>query len=41
MSLVPAVVEEEIAPGLDKDGNYVWAAVKDKDGNVTAGQTFP
>lgn len=25
MSLVPAVVEDGIAPGLDKDGNYVWA----------------
>jgi hypothetical protein len=24
LSLVPAVVEDGVAPGLDKDGNYVW-----------------
>ena len=24
MSLVPAVVEDGVAPGLDKDGNYAW-----------------
>ena len=25
MSLVPAVVDDGVAPGLDKNGNYVWA----------------
>lgn len=25
MSLIPAVAKDGIAPGLDKDGNYVWA----------------
>lgn len=25
MSLIPAVVEDGIAPGLDAEGNYVWA----------------
>ena len=43
MSLVPAVAEDGIAPGLDKDGNYVWAdPIKDKSGNIIQqGQTFP
>ena len=25
MSLIPAIAEDGIAPGLDKNGNYVWA----------------
>lgn len=25
MSLIPAIAKDGIAPGLDKDGNYVWA----------------
>ena len=43
MSLVPAVVEGGIAPGLDADGNYAWAdAVKDAEGNVIQqAQSFP
>lgn len=43
MSLVPAVAEDGIAPGLDKDGNYVWAdPIKDKSGKIIQqGQTFP
>ncbi len=43
MSLVPAVAEGGIAPGLDADGNYAWAEpIKDKDGNVIQqGQSFP
>ena len=43
LSLVPAVVEGGIAPGLDAEGNYVWAdAVKDTEGNIIQqGQTFP
>ena len=43
MSLVPAVVEGGIAPGLDANGNYAWAdAVKDKDGNIIQqAQSFP
>ena len=43
MSLVPAVVEGGIAPGLDAEGNYAWAdPVTDVEGNVIQqGQSFP
>lgn len=43
MSLVPAVVEGGIAPGLDAEGNYAWAdPVTDAEGNVIQqGQSFP
>ena len=43
MSLVPAVVEGGVAPGLDANGNYAWAdAIKDKDGNIIQqAQSFP
>ena len=43
MSLVPAVVEGGIAPGLDAEGNYAWAdPVTDTEGNVIQqGQSFP
>ena len=43
MSLVPAVVEGGIAPGLDAQGNYAWAdPVTDAEGNVIQqGQSFP
>ena len=43
LSLVPAVVEDGIAPGLDAEGNYAWAdPVVDTEGNVIQqGQTFP
>lgn len=43
MSLVPAVVEDGIAPGLDAEGNYAWAdPVTDAEGNVIQqGQSFP
>ena len=43
MSLVPAVVEGGIAPGLDAEGNYAWAdPVTDAEGNVLQqGQSFP
>ena len=43
LSLVPAVVEGGIAPGLDAEGNYAWAdPVVDAEGNVIQqGQTFP
>lgn len=43
MSLVPAVVENGIAPGLDAEGNYAWAdPVTDAEGNVIQqGQSFP
>ena len=43
MSLVPAVVEGGIAPGLDAEGNYAWAdPVIDAEGNVIQqGQSFP
>ena len=43
MSLVPAVVEGGVAPGLDVEGNYAWAdPVTDAEGNVIQqGQSFP
>lgn len=43
LSLVPAVVEGGVAPGLDADGNYAWAdAVRDPEGNVIQqAQSFP
>ena len=43
MSLVPAVVEGGVAPGLDAEGNYAWAdPVTDAEGNVIQqGQSFP
>lgn len=43
MSLVPAVVEGGIAPGLDAEGNYAWAdPVTDAENNVIQqGQSFP
>ena len=43
LSLVPAVVEGGIAPGLDAEGNYAWAdAVRDAEGNIIQqAQTFP
>ena len=43
LSLVPAVVDGGVAPGLDADGNYAWAdAVKDTEGNVIQmAQSFP
>ncbi len=43
MSLVPAVVEGGIAPGLDAEGNYAWAdPVTDAEDNVIQqGQSFP
>ena len=43
LSLVPAVVEGGIAPGLDAEGNYAWAdPVTDEEGNVIQqGQSFP
>lgn len=42
LSLVPAVAEGGIAPGLDAEGNYVWAVpYTDAEGNEIQGQTFP
>ena len=43
LSLVPAVVEGGVAPGLDAEGNYAWAdAVRDTDGNIIQqAQSFP
>ena len=43
LSLVPAVVEGGIAPGLDAEGNYAWAdAVRDAEGNIIQqAQSFP
>lgn len=43
LSLVPAVVEGGVAPGLDTEGNYAWAdPVRDAEGSVIQqGQTFP
>lgn len=42
MSLVPAVADNGVAPGLDAEGNYVWAVpYTDELGNEIQGQTFP
>ena len=42
MSLVPAVADDGVAPGLDAQGNYVWAVpYTDENGNEIQGQTFP
>lgn len=42
LSLVPAVAKDGIAPGLDAEGNYVWAVpYTDENGNEIQGQTFP
>ena len=43
LSLVPAVVEGGVAPGLDAEGNYAWAdAVRDTEGNIIQqAQSFP
>lgn len=43
LSLVPAVVEGGMAPGLDAEGNYAWAdPVVDAESSVIQqGQTFP
>lgn len=43
LSLVPAVVEGGVAPGLDAEGNYAWAdPIRDTEDNIIQqGQTFP
>ena len=43
LSLVPAVVEGGVAPGLDAEGNYAWAdAVRDPEGSIIQqAQSFP